>query len=146
MASSKNKGITINGLDFLGERLASMDEALKVGIDAEMSISAGTIAREAAQAAPDEDNGKIRNAIKENITTPFKKYITVNAEDAAYIEFGTGDFAARYVPTLPDDVQRYAKTFYINGKGITKEQPYLVPAALKEFPALVLRIQKMLEE
>lgn len=37
--------------------------------------------------------------------------ITVNAFYAAYVEFGTGHYAAQYVGTLPGDWQTYARTF-----------------------------------
>lgn len=142
----QNAGINISGLDSLINKIDEMEEGIRVGVDAEMTASADTIAREAASnAAAIDDAGRIRGAIKANVTAPYKKYVTVNAFDAAYVEFGTGPFAARYVPKLPEEVQKYAKTFYVNGLGTTPEQPYLVPAALKEFPALVERIKKLLQ-
>jgi len=51
---------------------------------------------------------------------------------AAYLEFGTGRYAARYVPGLPVEFRRLAMTFYVNGKGRMKEHPYLIPAYLQE--------------
>lgn len=45
-----------------------------------------------------------------------------------YLEFGTGLYAANYVRTLPEDWQKAALRYYINGKGTTKTHPYLQPA------------------
>lgn len=39
------------------------------------------------------------------------KEITVNANYAAFMEFGTGMYAAQYVATLPSDWQQYAAQF-----------------------------------
>ena len=49
-------------------------------------------------------------------------------EYAAYVEFGTGPFAAKYVKQLPIEWQKYALTFYVNGKGRLPAHPYLYPA------------------
>lgn len=54
--------------------------------------------------------------------------IEVNAgKIAAYIEFGTGQSAAALVPTLPDDWQAIARSFYVNGQGRLIANPYLYP-------------------
>lgn len=45
---------------------------------------------------------------------------------AAYLEFGTGKHAARYVPTLDIEYQRLAWSFYKNGKGTLDEHNYLI--------------------
>lgn len=51
---------------------------------------------------------------------------------AAYLEFGTGPYAERYVRKLSPVWQKYAMTFYVNGKGRTSEHPYLVPSFEEE--------------
>ena len=52
---------------------------------------------------------------------------------APYVEFGTGEGAAKYVPTLPQSLQDIAITF--KGKGIREvnlpARPYLYPALVK---------------
>ncbi|UON85677.1 hypothetical protein MUK70_11865 [Dyadobacter chenwenxiniae] len=62
---------------------------------------------------------------------------------AAYLEFGTGRHAARYVPTLLKDFQALARTFYVNGKGTLKEHPYLIPAYMQEGARLKERLKNM---
>lgn len=54
--------------------------------------------------------------------------IEVNAGAiGAYIEFGTGQSAAALVPTLPEDWQEIARSFYVNGQGRLIANPYLYP-------------------
>lgn len=47
---------------------------------------------------------------------------------AAYIEFGTGDFASRYLGSKPQEMKDDAMLFFKTGKGTMKESPYLFPA------------------
>lgn len=51
---------------------------------------------------------------------------------AAYLEFGTGRYAARYLSGKPSEMVAIARTFYVNGKGRMKEHPYLFPAYYQE--------------
>jgi len=54
--------------------------------------------------------------------------VSTQTPESAYVEFGTGLFAKRYVPSLPGSWQEMAWDFYINGKGRTPDYPYLYPA------------------
>lgn len=60
---------------------------------------------------------------------------------AAYLEFGTGLYAARYVPKLDAEYQKLAMTFYVNGKGRLSEHPFLIPAFEEEKVRLVERLK-----
>lgn len=60
---------------------------------------------------------------------------------AAYLEFGTGVYAARYVRSLPPGFRALAMTFYVNGRGRLKEHPYLIPAYLQEGKRLSERLK-----
>lgn len=84
------------------------------------------------------DEGNLWNKISFNPSTPetLKVSVVVAAFYAAYIEFGTGIYAAAYVPTLPQKWQEYARTFYVSGKGRTHEHPFL-------FPAIEINIEKL---
>ncbi|SEA59087.1 hypothetical protein SAMN05192529_13124 [Arachidicoccus rhizosphaerae] len=57
-----------------------------------------------------------------------KWIVSTQTPESAYVEFGTGLFAKRYVPGLPGSWQQMAWNFYINGKGRTPSFPYLYPA------------------
>jgi len=63
---------------------------------------------------------------------------------AAYVEFGTGDSAAQYVPTLPSEWQQVARRYYINGKGRLIKKPFLLPAFFEYSAKLPEAIRKIL--
>ena len=50
---------------------------------------------------------------------------------AAYIEFGTGPFAAAYLGGKPNEMTEEAIKFYVNGQGNLPASPYLFPAFYK---------------
>ena len=57
----------------------------------------------------------------------------VSGDDiAAYLEFGTGKFAKAYLAGQSSQVQKFAYTFYVNGKGRLREHPYLLPSFFEE--------------
>lgn len=77
-------------------KIALVDFGTKVEMDAKRDAPA--------------DEGKLRNSIN----TVYKNgqvAITVTADYAAYMEFGTRKFAAKYVATLPQEWKTYAATF-----------------------------------
>lgn len=65
---------------------------------------------------PTSNTGHLAGSIT-GAVTDFTASITVTANYAAYIEFGTRKFAARYVATLPQDWASYAATFKGRGGG-----------------------------
>lgn len=52
-------------------------------------------------------------------------------EIAAWVEFGTGQSAARYLVSVPREWRELARTYYVNGRGTILAQPYLLPAFMK---------------
>lgn len=50
------------------------------------------------------------------------------ANYAAFLEFGSGLYAAAYVPSLPKELQEYAMTFYVDGSGRVPAKPFLWPS------------------
>jgi hypothetical protein len=63
---------------------------------------------------------------------------------AAYLEFGTGVHAARYVPTLGSaDFTKLAMSFYKNGKGTLREHPFLIPAYMQEGKRLSEKLKNL---
>lgn len=63
-----------------------------------------------------------------------------------YLEFGTGLYAASYVPTLPRDWQDAARRYYINGKGKTKVHSFLYPAWNTGSPKFIEKVKKVLQK
>lgn len=56
------------------------------------------------------------------------KTITASGKWAAYVEFGTGQYAEKHTALLPDEWDDYAMKFYVDGKGKIPDVPYLFPA------------------
>ena len=84
----------------------------------EALVDFGTKVETQAKRDAPADEGKLRNSI--NATYPkngLSVEVTVAADYAAYMEFGTRKFAAQYVATLPQDWQAYAATFKGGGGG-----------------------------
>lgn len=51
---------------------------------------------------------------------------------AAWVEFGTGQSARRYLVTVPPEWRALAQEYYINGQGSILANPYLLPAFQKQ--------------
>src|SRR6187549_3539011 len=62
------------------------------------------------------NEGKLRNSIVGDVQN-LVGTVTVAADYAAYLEFGTRKFAAKYVASLPPDWRAYAATFKGNREG-----------------------------
>lgn len=70
------------------------------------------------------------------------KYELIADKDyAAYVEFGTGQFAAEYVATLEPEWAEIAYKFYKNGQGKLEGEPYFYPAINKIWPQMIKEIQ-----
>lgn len=60
---------------------------------------------------------------------------------AAYLDFGTGRFAASYVRTLPPEFQKLAMTFFKNGKGTLRSYAYFSSSYIQERQRLVEKLK-----
>lgn len=148
------------GLSGLKKKLSQMSANIQKEVKAQVLDSATQIELDAIRKAPTQlflINGKTVNKDgvdfgqkidKQIIKNGFAADIAVQGKSniAIYIEFGTGTDAAQYVPTLPKEIQAYARTFYKNGKGRIKKQPYLIPAYLKESPIFIKELKKILKD
>ena len=99
--------------------------------------------------APDMISGTIKG---EYANSPVEASFTVKVmgpadqpEWAVWFEFGSGVYAANYVPGLPKEWRETARKFYINGEGRTIEQPYLYPAYTALAPKVIEEAQKILK-
>ena len=62
---------------------------------------------------------------------------------AAYVEFGTGPFAAQRVKELPFEWEMVASQFYVNGKGTMKAHPYLANTYIEEGGRFIENMKKL---
>jgi len=51
---------------------------------------------------------------------------------AIWVEMGTGQSAASYLLTVPAEWRALAQRYYINGRGTILNQPYMLPAFLRQ--------------
>lgn len=84
---------------------------------------ANLVVQEAKSRAPGSLPNKIGYLQANNVTD-----IIGGDELSAYVEFGTGEFAAAYVASLPKEAQDEARKFFVNGKGKGNPQPFFFPA------------------
>ena len=84
---------------------------------------ANVVVQEAKSRAPGSLPNKIGYLQANNVTD-----IIGGDELSAYVEFGTGEFAAAYVASLPKEAQDEARKFFVNGKGKGNPQPFFFPS------------------
>lgn len=84
-------------------------------VDDVMNKSALQIEKQAKTDAP-ANNGQLRQLISADVSLTLIKRITVATPYAAFMEFGTGAWAAQYVSTLPAEYKAYAAQFKGGGK------------------------------
>lgn len=107
--------ISIKGFDKAIHDIEKIAKDAGNKVDVAMVDFGTKVEGDAKRDAP-ADEGKLRNSINAVYKRQSKQLtITVAADYAAYMEFGTRKFAAKYVATLPPDWKTYAATF--KGKG-----------------------------
>lgn len=63
-----------------------------------------------------------------------------------FIEFGCGRSAANYVPSLPEDIQAIAITYYKNGRGTLLTKPFLLPAYFNSATGFAKNLRLILQK
>lgn len=136
--------VIIGGMDGLKKRLNKMSVVTQDAIKLQVLDSATAIQMNAISAAPAGLKGRIDST---PLNSGYASEIGVQSSTniPVYVEFGTGASAAAYVPTLPKEIQEYARQFYVNGKGRIKAQPYLIPAFLRESPIFIKELELILK-
>jgi len=137
--------VIITGMPALKKKLSSMNANVQKEIKLQVLDSSTMIQMNAINAAPAGLKGRIDSTPKNN---GFAAEVGVQSSTniPVYVEFGTGESAAAYVPTLPQEIQEYARQFYVNGQGTLIKQPYLIPAFLRESPIFIKELEKILKK
>jgi hypothetical protein len=97
-------------------KFKNADDQLNKVVDDVLSASALEIAALAKRNCAG-DRGFLRQSISADTSKPLVKEVAVNAFYAAYMEFGTGKYAAAEVAKLPADWKGFAMLFKGKGKG-----------------------------
>jgi HK97 gp10 family phage protein len=102
--------IDASGLKVGREQLQKLAEQIPGRVSDVLNASAEAIVTEAKRNAP-ADRGPLRQGISYTDSKPLQVTITSQAPYSAYVEFGTGKYAADYVAALPAEFQAFAATF-----------------------------------
>lgn len=102
--------ISISNLQEVKSSIAGLLPEVQAKVSKFLNKHALAVATKAKQKVP-KDEGTLANAISADTSRPLEKHIAANAPYAAFVEFGTGKYAAQYVSSLPSDWQTYAAQF-----------------------------------
>lgn len=97
----------------IGAKLDAKAKLLLKNVDDILTAGAINISSKAKENAVNvaHDMGGLSSAINANVKKKLEKRVTVGVFYAAYVEFGTGKYAAAYVSALPPDWKTYAAKF-----------------------------------
>jgi len=93
----------------------------------EIRRKAAVAIESAAKSEAPVDDGTLRASIHSTHNVSFSK-VRVEADYAAYVEFGTGAKAEEYLSSQSPELREYARQFFVSGKGRMPAQPFLFPA------------------
>jgi HK97 gp10 family phage protein len=120
MATSDPIWIDVSDIIGVNKKILDMSAKLTSQVDRILDANCIEIATKAKQLAP-VDVGGLRASIAPDTTKFLRKHITVNAYYAAYVEFGTGRYAAQYIGTLPNNWKSFAAQFKSMKRGSGKD-------------------------
>lgn len=146
--------IKLYGLEKIKNAIKGVGNIIDKKVNSELEKSAVRIVSNAkARLAPfGNENGELVSDINEvrasiGYAVSKEKYeVTVFAGGTskenmhAYLEFGTGKFAQRYLASIDPKYRDVAMKFYVNGKGTLRPHPYLIPAYSQEKKRLISKL------
>lgn len=136
----------IKGLQSFTQMLDNIGIEVDKIVKEVLLLSANEILQDALSRLP-SGSGNVRASFAIEVDDDGWKCIIYSDEEvAAYIEFGTGDFAKAYLAGKPQEVVDEAIKFYIDGSGKMPAQPYLFPAYLARRDKIVELIDKRVNE
>lgn len=134
--------IKTRGLEQVLTNMAKMNSRIAEGIDDELDIAARNVEAEARTRA----KGRIASGIHADTRQKFRKTVGSTDPNAAFVEFGTGPFVFAGAYSFTADEKKFARLFYVSGKGTTKSHAAVFPAFHEEIPRLQKRIQDVIKK
>lgn len=125
----------------LSQRLKGLDGKIRSIVDSTIKEFAQKILDEATAQLPASLSGDYR---LEKTETGYSIWTT--NELIAYLEFGTGQYAAAYLAGKPTEMTSEAIKFYVNGDGTMRAHPHLFPAYYKYRDMIVPEIDKRVQQ
>ena len=99
-------------------------------------------AEQAAKANLPAQYGELKASISSNKIKELNYQLRADKDYAAYVEFGTGRFAADYVISLEPEWEKLAATFIETREGKMEEEPYFYPAVQDMWKSMLEEIKK----
>jgi hypothetical protein len=130
--------IRVNGVNQTIAKINKFAERKIVKLDKIMDQSLKTMASQANANA----SGEIKGTVKSDRVDTLNYDLGSPVPYAAYVEFGTGDDASKYVPKLPEEWQVVAWRKFVDGSGKTKEDPFLYPAVNAGLPEMIKKMKE----
>lgn len=133
------------------------DEGKKIGMEIDDELSAGAVEIELesiqristtknSKGKIAVDTGRLKNSIRSKRLKEYSYTVGAYTDYAAYIEFGTGGYAASYVPSIDSEWQKIAESFMKSGNGAMEQRPYLYPSYKRLEPIIIKRIDNILKK
>lgn len=135
----------ITGMDEVGRKLRLRFKDALQEIDMEMGDQVEQMALRAKKSLPSQFN-ELRSAIYVKKHGFLKYSINGGKNYAAYVEFGTGRYAANYVNTIEPEWQEIAHHYIVNKRGRLPAHPYLYPAIKYGLKLMTKRIQNIIDK
>lgn len=131
--------LKLKGNKALLKGISKISKKVKENVSDEIEASIYKIHADASMSVP-VDTGVLKNSITPQYDAfNLRGIVEVNAKYSPYVEFGTGGKV-----NIPKGLEEYARIF--KGKGIKQvnlpPRPFLFPAAFRELPKLLQRINK----
>ena len=129
---------------FMTDLKKTIDKKLDA-VDAELGASVEEMATKAKTLATTDIQGiSIAQGISVQKNAKLSYTLSSSNPYSAYFEFGTGKYAATYVPNLDEEWQVLARKYFIDGKGTIPDRAFLYPSVKAVFPKMVKRINNIL--
>jgi hypothetical protein len=120
-------------------------QSLEQGVKEAMKASELKIAKEIVQDAKSMAPGSLKNGIYFTQTEDGTE-IVGGDNLAAYVNYGTGEFAEAYTQSLPPDIRQEAyDLFFVSGKGHGHANPFFTSPVLLHSEELLPNIEEELK-
>jgi hypothetical protein len=141
------RGYTIDFSKTIGS-LDKLSQQILQRIDDELDANSEDIATNARADVPKgaAGGGGLEGSISVLREKFLQRTVVANVFYAPFVEFGTGQFAASYVATLPSDIQEYAMSFFVSGLGHMPAAPFMFPNIIRQLPILTERIVQVVND
>lgn len=133
--------ISAKGVDVAIAKLTQQANATIFKIDSIMNEKVKSAENNAKSQLPAQYGELIASISSEKISE-LKYRLIADKDYAAYVEFGTGNYAASYVNSIEPEWKELASKFIVNKQGKMKEEPYFYPAVTRMWSEILEEIKK----